>query len=380
MRSAPIQRIGLTVATISLLALATACGGNASGSDGGGGSSGSKISVSKTDVKDDLTPPKDLPVTAPLAKPAPTGLHIVFVGHEYQQSVDQLTGLEEAAKVLGWSVKDLTYDLSNPATLQTSVESAISLKPDAIVIVGAVSEQYAAFLSKAQAAGIPLIAAYTPGKGQQGMYPILRPEVEYPYLAGRLTDVLAADAAAKGDTPHIVQLWNPPAAIFHNPGNQGVKDELAKVCPACTVHLLGIELADMTSGAFTQQVVSYLQSHPDVKYVIADSGQLANGLYPALSAAGLNDVTIYGIAGTEVQTKELAAGAKGAWTVQSFRLGGWIAADEIARVITGDKTDLWDNEHLGYIINSDNAGDIEDPTNPVIVADYQDEFKKMWGK
>lgn len=382
MRSTALRRLGVTLA-VSALALATGCGGGEedSGSSGGEGSGSeeSSITVTQADVEEHLTPPEDLPVDTPLPEPAPTGLDIIFVGHEFSQSTDQLRGLTEAAEVLDWTVEDLTYDLTNPASLTTSVQSAIEQQPDAVVIVGAVQEQYAAFLPDAQAAGIPLIGAYTPGEAQEGMYPIARPEVQYPYLAGLLAEVMAADAAETGETPNVVQLWTPAAEVFHNPINQGVEERLAEVCPDCTHELLGIEIPDMTSGAYTGQVVSYLQSHPDVKYIVANAGQLSSGLPAALAAAGLDDVTIYGIPANDVQIEELAAGAEGAWVVQSFSLVGWIVADQIARVVTGDATELWDDEHLGYVVNSDNAGEVEDPVDPLIVADYQEEFAALWG-
>ena len=412
MRSAPTWRLGASLAIVSMLTLATACGSSDKNSDstiGGessaasaestaGSSSASAESTAgspspsaestaesssessavtaQTDVQAFLTPPKKLPVTTPLTKPAPTGLDVVLIALPYSQSISLSKGFEEAAAVLGWSVTTLTYDPANPAQLGTSMDTAISQKPDAI-IVAAMTEQIASYIPQAKAAGIALIPAVTPDKAQEGVYPILRPEANYRLASQMIVDTLVADAS--GDTAHILELHSPEVEAILGTIRVSVKAELAKVCPDCTHDVLDVPLADLFSGQYTQQVVSYLQSHPDVKYIISESGQLASGLYAALSSAGMSDVTIYGLSATEETIAGLANGDKGAWSLDTWFVYGWIAADQVARVAIGDPVDAWDDYQLTYLVTSATAGDVDDPAEPIFPADYQEEFKSLWG-
>jgi ribose transport system substrate-binding protein len=393
MRSAPIWRPGVIFATVSMLALATACGGSdkatdstASGSSESPaavtpstveGSSESSTTVTQASAVDYLKPPEKLPVTTPLSKPAPTGLHVVLIALPFSQSISLTKGFEEAAAVLNWSVTTLTYDPANPAQLGTSMDTAISQKPDAIVVL-AQTQQIASYIPQAKAAGIALIPAVTPDKAEEGVYPILRPEANYRLASKMIVDTLVADAAGK--TAHILELHTPEVEAILGTIRVSVKAELSKVCADCTHDVLDVPLADLFSGQYVQQVVSYLQSHPDVKYIISESGQLASGLYAAFASAGISDVTIYGLSATDETIKGLVNGAKGAWSMDTWWVYGWIMADHVARIAVGDPSDVWDDYQLTYLVTSANAADVKDPADPIFPADYKEEFQSMWGK
>jgi ribose transport system substrate-binding protein len=380
-RSTLIGRIGVTFATVSSLAVASACGSaDDSGSNGSSGSNGGKITISAADVEGYLATPTDLPVTTPASKPVPTSLHVILVHLPLEQSLSLLKGLKEASAVLGWTVDGLTYDPANPATLGSTLESALSQKPDAILTTGALITQLESFIPKAQAAGIPVIPTFTPEEGQEGVYPVMNTAASGAYHSRILTETLLAQAAEAGDTPNVLEITVTELAAILSPIQKGVKQSLSEHCPDCEHHVLNISLADMFSGASSQQAVSYLQSHPDVKYVISDGRQIGTGLNEAIAAAGLTDIKTYGVQASDVQIKELAAGAEGAWTVDSFVVDGWILADQVARVVIGDPTDVWSETHTGYVATSENAGDIEDPADPVFPADFEDEFATLWGK
>jgi len=374
-RSALLGRIRLTLAVVSSLAVASACGTAVDS-----GSEGSSITISAADVEGYLAPPTDLPVTTPASKPVPTGLHVVFVHLPYAQSMSLLKGLEEASAVLGWTVDDLTYDPANPATLDSTLETALSEEPDAILTTGALITQLESFIPKAQAAGIPVIPTFTPEEGQEGVYPVLNTAAQYAYHSRILTETLLAQAAEAGDTPNVLEITVPEVAAILAPIQKGVKQSLSEHCPDCELHVLNVSLADLFAGSSSQQAVSYLQSHPDVKYAISDSAQIGTGLNEALAAAGLTDIKTYGIQASDVQVKELTGGAEGAWTVGSFVVDGWILADQVARVVVGDPTEVWSETHTGYVATSENAGDIQDPADPLFPADFEDEFAALWGK
>jgi ABC-type sugar transport system substrate-binding protein len=326
-----------------------------------------------------LTPPTALPVTTPVSKPIPTGLKVAFVQGGYPEALTVLTGLKAAAATLGWSVQSITYDPTNPATITSSIQSAIAEKPAAIILDGLLTAQFATEIQPAAAAHIPLIPAATSDSAQAGIYPVQLSQVENAYAGKIVAATLAADAAKTGKTAHVLQLTVPAAASVLDPEDAGVKSELAALCSSCTRDLLDLNLADVYNGKYTQQVVSYLQRHPQINYIVSDSGQLGDGLPAALAQAGITNVKIYGMSATNVQINELKAGQPGAWAVQPYQAIGWMIADQIARVKVGDPTDLWDNEHMAYMVTSANVNGVN-PNDPEFPAGYQAQFKKLWGK
>ena len=381
----PTFRLGLASAAIVALTLSSGCSNsgtsktaNVDPATGTPTSSGAAI-----DAANFLTPPTTLPVTTPIAKAIPSGYQIIFIQGPYPQADTVYKGMLAAAAVLGWSVKHVIYDPTNPATIATSIQSAIAERPNAIVLSGVEYDQFSAEIPAATAAHVPLIPTIVPdttfAKAQNGVYPILNSDIENGHAGEILGATLAADAAKTGKTAHVLQLTVPVVKAALEPEDNGVKSGLAAHCPACTRDLLNIDLPDVFNGKYTQQVVSYLQSHQNINYVVSDSGQLGDGLGAALQQAGLTNVKIYGLSATNVQIKELERGQPGAWTVQPYQVFGWITIDRIARVALGETANPWADEHLSYVVTSANVKGI-DPNDQEFPAGYQDQFKKLWNK
>ena len=76
-------------------------------------------------------------------------------------------------------------------------------------------------------------------------------------------------------------------------------------CPSATANTLDIALADIANATTT--IVSYVRSHPNVKYVVASTDGLTIGLPGALKAAGLN-VKLVGQGATPTNIQYLKSG------------------------------------------------------------------------
>lgn len=387
-QSGRARRMSVVSATIATLTLAAACSSNAgSNASTSGSQPGSRLPTADASVQSPgnvtayLKPPTKLPVTTPVSKPIPTGVKIVFLAQPFSQSLSLANGLKDAATVLGWTVQVLKYDPANPPTFTTSLNTAISEKPGAIVITGALRQQFAAQIPAARAAHIPLVPTITPEiSSAPDVYPVLNSDAELGYQAKMIADTILADAAKSGKTAHVLQITVPEVAAYLSIEDRMVQQEIATNCSGCSRDLLKVNLADLFNGNYTQQVVSYLQGHPDINYIISDSGQAGDGLGAALSQAGITNVKRYGIAATNLQIEALKSGQPETWTIQPFRADGWIIADQVARVLVGDPTDLWTHEHLAYVVTSANIPDVANPDDVPIPADYQEQFKKLWHK
>jgi ABC-type sugar transport system substrate-binding protein len=380
-----LRLLTAAVASTAILAAVTGCG-----------SADSKTSAHSTSIETStgsglaaeaagfLKPPAQIPVSTPVSKPIKSGLTVAFIHSGVLPSQTTLKGFSAAAAVLGWTVRASTYDQTNPATILTAIDSALAEHPDAIVLSALQTAQYATEIPKAIAAGIPLIPYAVSDPPQKGVYPVAKTDVRSTYAAQILGKTLVADAAKAGATPHVVQLTVSAFKVVLGYEDDGIKATLAKYCPGCKQDLLDISLPNVFNGQYTQQVVSYLQSHPDVKYVISDSGQLADGLPAALSGAGLSGITIYGFTPGPAQTKALQGGAKGAWVAQPYTVTGWEVADQVARIVVGDPTNLWDHEAMSYIVSAANANQPpaseSTPVGPDFPVGYEQQFKKLWNK
>ena len=318
-------------------------------------------------------------MTTPVSKAIPSGKQIIWVATGLPQAVTILKGLKAAAAVLGWSVESIIYDPTNPATINSSIESAIAQDPTAIILNGLLTPQFETEIAKAAAAHIPLIPAATPDAAQSGVFPVLNTDVMNRFAGKMLADVLLSDSSKSAGTVHVLQLTVPAVATYLKPEDDGFKEELTAKCQTCTRDLLNINLPDVFNGNYPHQVVSYLQAHPNTNYIVSDSGQLGDGLGAALQQAGLTNIKRYGMSASNVQINELRGGLGGAWAVQAYQEQGWVIADQVARVIVGDPTNVWDSYDLGYVINAANSKDV-DPNDPEFPADYQAQFKQLWNK
>lgn len=356
-------------AAIASIAVLAACGSTVTS----GTTSTAGVAASYTAV------PTSIGDATKFTKPIPTGLKVVVALGSTPQSATFLKGVQSAGGVLGWNVSSMTFDQSNPASITSTIDSAIAQKPDAIVVVGLQNATFASSLELAHAAGIPIISAFTADPGAPGLYPLVRTGIEAEYTTKAMTTILLGDAKTRGVTAHVLQLTVPAVGAVFAGKNQGMQTNLAQQCSKCTWASMDIAFPDVFNGQLPSQVVSYLQAHPDVNYVIADAGNLANGLDSAFSQAGMTNVRVFGFDASTVQLKQLQSGAAGAWTVGAYQVDGWMAADLIARIKTGGDTAIWDHAHPDYVVTAANAAtaNAQDPEFP---SDYQNQFKALWGK
>ena len=77
--------------------------------------------------------------------------------------------------------------------------------------------------------------------------------------------------------------------------------------------------------------MSYLQSHPDVKYVNVAIGDLATGLPEAIAAAGISGVKISGGVPNVDQIQSLIDGTTNAWKALPRVSAAWMMVDAMAR-------------------------------------------------
>ena len=141
------------------------------------------------------------------------------------------------------------------------------------------------------------------------------------------------DAAKNGNTkPGAVYLNIPDFPILTSAG-QSVKKTYNELCAGCEYNQLDIGLANLTGAP--DQVVSFLRSHPDTKYIIQSTDSVFLGVPAALKAAGLNDVKIFGEGPTSAVQANIASGVQAGTMAFAFYEIMFGAVDAIARAEAG---------------------------------------------
>ncbi len=362
----PLRLLGAVAVTSLLLTGCSDRTGNSNDTEGTKGAATSAL----------LTEPTELPVTESLSKKPEEGLTVAYLYSGLDQSAAFLRGIKAGAAALKWNLKEFTFDPTNPATLLSAATSALAAKPALLItntLPGVAVEQIYAATSKAN---IPMIDMGTSTPAKPGRYPMLTATTNVTHAAQMAAQQLVTDAKADNKVAKVLEVTVPQFADVLGPLSVEVKKALAD-CDGCTHDVLDVSLADVLGGKGTQQIVSYLQAHPDVNYVFADGAQIDLGLPAALQAAGLTDVQRYGALPGAAQLGELRSGAPGAWATFPLETYGWAMVDNAARILTGDTSNPWADATLSYVVNASNVGDL-DIDNPAFPKGYEDQFKKMW--
>jgi ABC-type sugar transport system substrate-binding protein len=147
-------------------------------------------------------------------------------------------------------------------------------------------------------------------------------------------------------------------------------------CPDCTVSYNEVQSSDIGTPALPSAVVSKLQSSPNTKYVYAIIGNVADGLAPALSQAGITGVKIFGQVPDTTSIAALRSGTNAWWIDQNSLINGWTELDGVLRAMEAKKPI---SDTGGYPLAILTPQNIPGGTGiPVAPANYQQEFKKLW--
>jgi ribose transport system substrate-binding protein len=382
-------RLGATVVPIAAacaLAL-SACGDSKSGGDSataagssaGGSSSGdftaSSLQKAKAGVAPFLGHPSPIPVTEPLAKQPPPGSTIVFVSCASPECQQFVPGLQSAADALGVKFKTITAGTSAQG-VNSAFASAAQLKPLAVIDPALDPSLWRQAAKTLKAQGTPVVGhsvVEPPGNnfaatvlGAPALQKWARIQADYVYTKS-------------GNKTKAVYLNTPEFAVFGAMGTS-FKQELSSLCSACAPDILNIPAAELGAKA-PARIVSYLQAHPDVNWVVTSAPSQVFGLPPALKAAGISDVKLMSDGGLSKNYEYIKAGQAEADISVDYIQDTWQMVDAAARVGTGQKiSDAAQGAAPSQQIleQKDITFDTSKPW--LALPDYQDQYKKLWGK
>jgi hypothetical protein len=312
-------------------------------------------------------PPLDIPA---LSRQPPTGKRVNLVYCTLPTC--QINAGKQAFERLGWQAKINGFDIAKgPQSMVAAFDAALADKPDYIMVSGSfpwtvVAKQ----LAQAKADGIGVVGVTGTGVSD-GIVGCIAcaPQLE---ATGKMqVDIALADAQGKTSMVYV----NDPVVIGGVQELDGARAEAKKDGDGSTFDKLDLSVIK-TPADNAARVVSYLQSHPDVKYLAASINDLIVGVPAALAQAGLADRVK--LIGTTPQLPDLDYIRQGRMLAAVAHENGsaqWRAIDLFARMSVDDALPKDMVEPVGWhqIIDKSNV-----TQGLPVPADYQQTYATAW--
>lgn len=374
MRLNLLVMLGATLLAVGV----AACGGGGSSSSSTTSTEATTGSETAAGLDVPTTAPTTIPITTPLPVKPAAGKKVIFLQCELPICQLYTNGLKEAAEALGWNFEAQVFKSTEP---EKALQQAIALKPDYIGMTGIPASLVKSQLVAAEKAGIPVLSCGAAAPEKSGE--------EYTADCGH-TDVRDAEyglawiARDSGGEAHILGVTISQYPSLNSETDYLSGPNLQSACPNCTYEELDVTPEEVGAGSVPQKVVGFLQSHPEIRYLYFTFNDLATGVPAVLESSGLaGKIKITGGAATASVIKEIPD-PMAAWTVEPVEYSGWVMADAMARIATGEEITPAYRKLIAanpsWLIDSKEAAESLKETNyewpgP---ANYQDQFKALW--
>jgi ABC-type sugar transport system substrate-binding protein len=366
-------RGGTLLALGAALVAASGCG---SDSDDGpvAAAGGPGITAAKSLAQEASARPTTLELAQPVGKEIPTGKKIVYISCGVEACEIQGDIIKEGASLLGWTAETIGTD-GSPEQLQNAFQTALRQGADGVILNAVTRSVVAKQLEEAQDKGVAFVTASSVEKTGDGILANIADTRNSGRIGERLAAQIVSDSGGDANTLYVnISAFQ----ILKTLGDQ-FESSYKKYCPECEYGSIDIPVTSLGRDA-PDRIVSYLRSHPDVNYVMLSvSNALGAGLPAALKAAGLADkVKIIGQSADSQTFQDLQAGNIKAVVPFDYYTVDYLMLDALARHFAGAKVEeqfppLW-------IVNPDNMPEGATEGLFPVVENYQDQFKKVWGK
>ena len=366
----------LTTLTAALLA-ATGCG-SSNNSSGGSSSQASGdvtagLAKAEAVVKQASARPSTIGLTKAIGNPVPPGKKLAFISCGVEACNVQGKIIAQGAKDLGWTASTIATD-GSPEKLQGAFETAMRNGADAVILNAVNRAAVAKQIAEAKQKGVAFVTCCSTEPTGNGILYNTSTSQQNGAIGQDLAAQVIADTKGKADTLYVnISAFE----ILKNLGTS-FQQSYKAYCPACDIASIDIPLTSLGKDA-PDRIVSYLRSHPKVNYVVLSvSDALGTGLPAALQAAGLGGkVKIVGQGGGTQIFQYISGGQVQSIVPFDYYAVDYLMLDALARHFAGAPIQQnvapprWLMTKSGLPSTSD--------LFPV-VADYRNQFLKLWGK
>ncbi|MEU0192077.1 substrate-binding domain-containing protein [Streptomyces afghaniensis] len=370
-----VRRVLTAILPVTALLALAACGtgttpaadSTQAGAPGSPGLTAARAALAKYSQR-----PAAISVTKPVGKAIPKGKKIDFILCGVQSCKDLADFFTEAAKELGWQVKQISTQ-GTPESVQAAYEQAVRDKPDAVVASGFPRAVYAKQLAQLKAAGIPVLQSNADDVTGDGISLLKNGPKDVGVQGEMLASWVVSNSGAKADTVY----FDLPAYTILKPVKDSFAAKYKQWCDGCALDNVDVPITAVGKD-MPDRVVSYLRSHPKVTHVVFSLGLLNVGVPAALKTAGITGKHIVVNVGDAQNYQYIQSGlTDGAMALNSHETA-WLQADALARHFTGQSMAVGQKAALpNMLVTKDNlpSADGDFP----IVEDYEKQFKALWG-
>jgi ribose transport system substrate-binding protein len=352
----------------------TATSTNGGTSQSQAGSVSAQVTAAKAATAKFSTPATTIGDTTPLKSKPPAGKTIVWLQCEVTACTTAGQGISAATDALGWKMKTITYQSTNPATLISAFTSALQLHPAAVILSGIPQSVWSSVIPAYKSAGVPIIPFSTGVVTKSAtVLTNINPPSDF-YDAGTIyANWFIADSNAKGNV--LVQAV--PADPIFMDFEQGFQSTVKAGCSKCKVTVLNSTLTDADNNAIVPDIVSDIQRDPKITYVVAAFAAYITGLRAALSGADLSSsIKIAAAQGTIIDQKAILAGTESVTTPSQLRYMGWMSVDAVLHHLEGMPITSVAQSVPNLLLTKSNIGT---PQNDYVTpSSYEAQFKKLW--
>jgi ABC-type sugar transport system substrate-binding protein len=283
-------------------------------------------------------------------------------------------GVKAAADAAG--VKLTVWDSRGLASeMAAGLDRAIADKADAIVIHAISPTLVATQLKEAADAKIPVLSilnGLSPKSLPTGITATLDPD------AAKLGALQADYALSQGNCKVNAGWFYAPSFPIQVDMTNGLQAEFKRLCPACGVKLQTFDLPTMATN-LPQQTANFIQSNPDVNYLVAAFDTAATFMIQGVRTVG-KKVWLVGANGNAPNLDILRQGGPQIADVAypPGELLGWDVIDQVGRMLQGQASAKQRSIPV-QAIDFTNVGKGDDVASvfPKLVG-FENAYKKMW--
>jgi ribose transport system substrate-binding protein len=359
-----------------ILSACGSSGGSSSGTSGSGstpGTSGPSVSAAQAAAKQYEATPTSIPQQTPLTRPAAKGKTFVDLVCENTQCHDIATGVQAAGRAIGWNVKLISYNDTQPNTLTAAFRQALQYQPVGVSLTGTAPALWSSVLPSYQKAGVPIFpASVGPIEVKGPVAATIDGLAAYTEPAKAIANWFIAQSNGNG---HVLLVDIPSFPVLKETAD-AVGGTIAASCPKCQVSHFDATIAQVDSNGVVPAVVSQLHRDPSIRYVISTDGVFISGLASAAKAAGITGLQIGSTIGGIVNEQDILAGSESATLPWPGVVEGWVIIDAAARVSEGMTVPDGDGDQPVQLLVK---GNFTTPQESLLQpADYAAQFEKLW--
>jgi ABC-type sugar transport system substrate-binding protein len=373
---------GLLVAAMALLLAACGSGDDSSTATGSSSAAASPatstaaaaspaVAEATAAVQEYSKAPTDIGVTEPL-NGSVRGKKVVF-----EQCLAPICALianqvKGAAAKLGVDVQIISTG-ATPDTITKAFNAAVAANPDAVIASSIPTVLWANQLAQLAAKGTPVLTNATLAKPSKGVVAQFYDDAVTANVGLQDANWVISDSNASAKTAYV---FTPEfAGLF--PQVNTYRDKLKADCPDCSFERLDVKSTDV-GKVIPGRVVSYLQQHPEVKYVVFQYGDLATGVPQALKTAGLEGIKLVSSGGGPVNYQYIQQGLQARDMALYLDVYGWQIMDATAKAML--KQDVVVPKIPESWIDQSNDDFDAKQQPPFGNPDWQQDFLKLWAK